>query len=124
MTSDQILAEGATTTALTAALRRVLGVGAVLSTDGKASYRTVAKTLKVEAGFFISGVDGKGGNETWHVQGVNRYDSTLKTWMARFRGVATKYLANYLGWRRLLDRFKDNLTPQQFLFHALRTSYQ
>ncbi|MDQ1315618.1 MAG: hypothetical protein QG662_1727, partial [Pseudomonadota bacterium] len=21
-------------------------------------------------------------------------------------------------------RFKDNLTPQQFLFHALRTSYQ
>jgi len=33
-------------------------------------------------------------------------------------------LANYLGWRRLLDRFKDNLTPQQFLFHALRTSYQ
>jgi hypothetical protein len=28
------------------------------------------------------------------------------------------------GWRRLLDRFKDNLTPQQFLFHALRTSYQ
>jgi len=44
--------------------------------------------------------------------------------MARFRGVATKYLANHLGWRRLLDRFQDSLTPQQFLFHALRTTYQ
>jgi len=24
----------------------------------------------------------------------------------------------------LLDRFRDNVTPEQFLFHALRTSYQ
>ena len=37
--------------------------------------------------------------------------------------VATQYLAHYLGWRRLLDRFKDTLTPLQFLFHALRISY-
>lgn len=44
--------------------------------------------------------------------------------MKLYRGVATKYLANYLEWRRLLDRFKDNVTPEQFLFHALRTSYQ
>jgi hypothetical protein len=49
--------------------------------------------------------------------------SNLRFFEVPFRGVATKYLANYLGWRRLLDRFKDNLTPQQFLFHALRTSY-
>jgi len=44
--------------------------------------------------------------------------------MARCRGDATKYLANYLGRRRLLDRFRNQLTPEQFLFHALRTSYQ
>lgn len=59
----------------------------------------------------------------WHVQGVNRYDSTLKSWRARFRGVPTKSLPHYLGWRRLLDRFQDALTPQQVLFHALRTVY-
>ncbi len=50
---------------------------------------------------------GKGGDGMWHVQGVNRYDAHLKTWMARFHGVATRYLENYLGWRRLLDRFND-----------------
>ena len=120
---DQVLAQG-TAVALTEALRPVLGVDAVLSTDGNASYWTVAKELGVESGSFVSAFHGKGGDGVWHVQSVNRYDSSLKTWMARFRGVATKYLPNYLGWRRLLDRFKDNLTPQQFLFHALRTSYQ
>jgi len=120
---DQVLPRG-TAVALTEALRPVLGADAVLSTDGNAAYWTVAKELNVESGSFVSAFHGKGGDGIWHVQSVNRYDSSLKTWMARFHGVATKYLANYLGWRRLLDRFKDSLTPQQFLFHALRTSYQ
>ena len=119
---DQVLPRG-TAVALTEALRPVLGADAVLSTDGNAAYWTVAKELNVESGSFVSSFHGKGGDGIWHVQSVNRYDSSLKTWMARFRGVATKYLANYLGWRRLLDRFKDSLTPQQFLFHALRTAY-
>jgi len=120
---DQVL-ERATGTELTEALRPVLGTDAVLSTDGNAAYWTVAEELQVESGYFVSQYHGKGGHGPWHVQSVNRYDSSLKSWMKRFRGVATKYLANYLGWRRLLDRFKDQLTPEQFLFHALRTSYQ
>ena len=49
-----------------------------------------------------------------HVQNVNAYDSRLKSWMKRFHGVATKYLENYLGWRRLLDREK-NITAEQLL---------
>jgi transposase-like protein len=120
---DQVLPAG-TAVALTDALRPVLGTGAVLSTDGNASYCTVAKELKVASGSFVSSFHGKGGDGVWHVQSINRYDADLKTWLCRFRGVAAKYLTNYLGWRRLLDRFKDSLTPQQFLFHALRTSYQ
>lgn len=120
---DQVL-ERTTAAALAQALRPVLGQDAVLSTDGNAAYWTVAQELKVASGFFVAQYHGKGGNGPWHVQSVNRYDASLKSWMARFRGVATKYLANYLGWRRLLDRFKDKVTPEQFLFHALRTSYQ
>jgi len=112
-----------TAKALTEALRPALGTDAVLSTDGNAAYWKVAKALNVQSGYFVSTYHGKGGKGTWHVQNVNRYDSSLKSWMTRFHGVATKYLANYLGWRRLLDRFHDSLTPQQFLFHVLRTSY-
>jgi len=42
---------------------------------------------------------------------VNAYDSRLKSWMIRFHGVATKYLTHYLGWRRLLERYKAQLNP-------------
>jgi len=27
----------------------------------------------------------------------------LREWIARFHGVASRYLPNYLGWRRALD---------------------
>jgi len=27
----------------------------------------------------------------------------LREWIARFHGVASRYLLNYLGWRRALD---------------------
>jgi hypothetical protein len=40
----------------------------------------------------------------WHIQNVNAYHSRLKGWLARFKGVATSYLTNYLGWFRALDR--------------------
>lgn len=51
----------------------------------------------------------------FHIQNVNAYDSRLKNWMIPFHGVATKYLTNYLGWRRLLDRYKMQLNPLIFL---------
>ena len=40
----------------------------------------------------------------WHVQNVNAFVSRLRQWMGRFKGVATRYLASYLGWFRVLDR--------------------
>jgi hypothetical protein len=30
--------------------------------------------------------------------------------MKRFHGVATKYLENYLGWRRMLERYRQRLS--------------
>jgi hypothetical protein len=35
---------------------------------------------------------------------VSSYLRRLRTWMFRFRGVATRYLANYLLWHRFEDR--------------------
>ena len=40
----------------------------------------------------------------FHLQHVNGYHSELKGWINDvFKGVATKYLARYLGWRRALS---------------------
>jgi hypothetical protein len=40
----------------------------------------------------------------WHIQNVNAYHNRFKGWLQRFKGVATSYLPNYLGWFRALDR--------------------
>jgi transposase-like protein len=58
-------------------------------------------------------------DNAFHIQNVNAYDSRLKGWMDRFRGVATKYLPNYLGWRRCLERFGSDLSPPVMLTQAL-----
>lgn len=43
----------------------------------------------------------------YHVQHVNNFHNRLKTWMDRFKGVATKYLDNYLYWFRWLELGKN-----------------
>ena len=56
-----------------------------------------------------------------HVQNTNAYTSRLKRWMRPFNGVATKYLPNYIGWRRMLEIYDpDSLTPKNCLISALR----
>ncbi len=44
--------------------------------------------------------------------------------MDRFHGVATKYLPNYLGWRRGLECFADTLTPSLLLRLAVGRDQQ
>ena len=46
-----------------------------------------------------------------HINNVNAYHSRFKQWLRRFNGVATKNLPNYLGWRRALEAWGDQLAP-------------
>ncbi|SCZ85908.1 hypothetical protein NSMM_460001 [Nitrosomonas mobilis] len=80
-------------------------------TVGLNIYRSVAhnlgithRSVNLSAGIrVIAGV--------YHIQNVNAYDSRLKQRMKRFHGVATKYLENYLGWRRWLERWGGHNSP-------------
>jgi hypothetical protein len=56
------------------------------------------------------------------VQNVNTYHSRLKQWLERFHGVATKYLSNYLGWRRAFEQYRQ-LAPET-LFNAALGNFQ
>lgn len=54
-----------------------------------------------------------------HIRNVTHYHNQLYDWLIkRFRGVATKYLPNYLGWIRELDEFENKITPQTLLLRA------
>ena len=54
-----------------------------------------------------------------HINNVNAYHSRLKQWLARFNGVATKNLPNYLGWRRALEAWADQATPANWIKGAI-----
>ena len=108
--------DGAT---LSAVLKPVLAADVVLCTDGSLALAAAAREIGVEhhavnlsAGIRVDGA--------WHVQNVNAYHSRLKFWIHKFRGVATCYLASYLGWFRALDRAPaGGLKPAQWLAMAL-----
>lgn len=91
----------------------------MLCTDGAAAYRLVAqhagiahRPINVSAGRRVVG-------GIYHIQNVNAYDSRLKQWMVGFHGVATRYLENYLGWHRMLDRLGQSVTPTVCLLSSI-----
>lgn len=103
---------------VSAVLAPLIVKDAILCTDGANVYRSVARRLglthraiNVQRSIHVR--DG-----AFHIQNVNAYDSRLKEWLRRFHGVATKYLENYLGWRRLLERYRQNISPTICLHEA------
>ena len=118
---------GATTDAVldkvdTANIARHLGEvvqkDTLLISDGEKAYGAFAAALGLLHVWIIASK----GEHVWrgyHIQNVNAYTSGLKTWMTRFRGVATKYLDSYLGWRRRIDRDGDDLPADRWLIAAV-----
>ncbi len=68
----------------------------VLVTDAWRAYKTYAKEKGLEH-YRIKSDDGKHVIKgLYHIQNVNGLHSRLKQWIDHFKGVATKYLDNYL----------------------------
>ena len=51
----------------------------------------------------------------YHIQNVNGAHSNIKKWMAKFNGVSTKYLQNYMNWYCLLEETKDQSSRSECL---------
>ena len=89
----------------------------LLVTDAHAAYRQFAREAGIthEAVNLQAGIRVRG---ALHVQNVNAYHSRLRGWLQPFRGVASRYLANYLGWRWALDGSRVK-TPDALLRAAV-----
>jgi transposase-like protein len=83
----------------------VVGSDSLLCSDTKKSYIAFAKNNDFAHKMINVSKKEHVKDKIYHVQNVNAYDSRLKIWIKRFHGVATKYLDNYLGWMRMLDKF-------------------
>ena len=103
---------------LNACLKPVLPPDVLLISDSALSYRHFAKQagLTHEAVNIESGVHARG---AIHIQNVNAWHSRFKSWLVRFRGVASRYLINYSGWQRVLDA-RRLTTPVHLLCAAVQ----
>src|SRR3954451_4341769 len=108
--------------AIAAALGPVVAGDAVLCSDGAKAYAAFAaeRGIRHEPINVAAGVRVRDG--AFHVQNVNAYPGRLKGWMGRFNGVATRYLANYLGWRRTLERAAEPSASRTWLLAAARST--
>jgi transposase-like protein len=103
---------------LHACLRPLLPADVLLISDAAAAYRTFAAQARIthEAVNLRAGVRARG---AIHIQNVNAWHSRFKSWLIRFRGVASRYLINYSGWQRMLDARRLS-TPADLLGAACR----
>jgi len=106
-TIDAVTGRGALQPAhLTEHLLPRLDPQALLVTDANATYQAFARmhriahrSVNLSAGERVRrSIEG-----VIHVQNVNAYHSRFRAWLARFHGVASHRLPNYLGWRWALD---------------------
>ena len=101
---------------LATCLLPVLAPDALLISDAAAAYRRFCadagithEAINVQAGMRSRGAI--------HIQNVNAWHSRFKSWLIRFRGVASRYLTHYSGWQRVLDAHCLT-TPAQLLCAA------
>ena len=87
--------------ALTAALAPVVAKDALLFSDGGASYPPCAAALGVSHEALNRSM-GERVRGDLHVQTVNSRHSRLKDFLRPRRGIATRYLDNYLSWFHLV----------------------
>ena len=59
----------------------------------------------------------------WHLRTNLAYARRLLAWIERFRGVATKYLSNYLIWHRVVDAPERNHPAAAVLRWALSSGF-
>lgn len=100
-------------------LRQYVAKDAVLCSDGAAVYRQATREIPLAHRQLNLSRGVRVLAKVYHIQNVNAYDSRLKVWMVRFHGVATKYLENYLGWRRWLERHAGKPLAQTAIAVAL-----
>jgi len=121
-TVDAVTGRGALTAAqLERDLLPRLDLQALLVSDSHAAYRAFARKHRIahETVNQRAGVRARRlGKLAIHVQNVNAYHQRFKAWLRGFRGVASCYLPNYLGWRWALDGERI-FAPEQVLGIAI-----
>lgn len=74
-----------------------------LCSDANGTWKALASEVKIDHKELNLSQNRRVIQGIYHVQNVNSFHAHLKDWMARFKGVASKFLDNYLVWYRFIN---------------------
>ena len=95
----------------------------ILCADALLSHESLAKRLNLRLKELVTSTGVHVLDGIYHIQHVNAYHSDLKTWInGFFKGVATKNLSKYLGWKRYLktEEFSEETFLERISGHWVR----
>lgn len=84
-------------------LKDKLSSDSVVCSDSFWSYKVMCQELRLAHKAINLSKGIRVIDKVFHIQNINGYHARLHNWIARFHGVATKYLDNYLAWRRFFE---------------------
>jgi transposase-like protein len=117
-TTDAVLAKR-DRASVTAALGGVVTPANQLCCDGGKAIVSFARKAKIPCCILPKPGGPRPEAPNLHINNVNGYHSRLKEWLRPFHGVATEYLDHYLGWRRTVEAFGDDVRRQDWLAAAM-----
>lgn len=100
-------------------LSKIVSPDSIVCADGASCYRKFGKVNNIKVvqvnarkRIFVR-------DKIHHIQNSNSYQSRLKDFLYPFKGPATRYLKNYLGWHFWREKWGTCATPEQMLRLAL-----
>ena len=95
-------------------MSQLINKDVVLCTDGNSIYKSFAKKNHIPHKRILSNDPIRVIDNIFHIQNINAYISRLRGWMHRFNGVSSKYLVNYLSWRRIIENFGKEVNAETY----------
>jgi transposase-like protein len=100
-------------------LKPRLGSDVLLCSKSKNVYRNFAKENHIRHGALQWSKGEHIKKDIVHIKNASAYQQRLREWIyVHFRGVATKYMDNYLAWLRELHEFNGQIEPWVILLRA------
>lgn len=92
----------------------------VLCSDGHMNYYWLTRKENIKHVELNASANERVKDKVFHIQNVNNYHGKLKSWIQRFKGVASKNLHKYVGWMRWFEQNeRSKWTIEQFLYDML-----
>ena len=92
------------------AIGKFINKSSILCSNNKSAYVSFSSRKKIKH-YRMTGMVCKQ-DEKFGIAVVKKYIKSCMQWMERFRGVATRYLNNYLSWYRFLDKIDFDNTVE------------